>query len=443
MTRFMMYMTFISLLFFGIVGCSEGNSTNSTSDNDSEGGEDVENQEDVSLKLFTGKVETVDLMDELIADFESANPNIQVEQEYANDASNVMKVKFASGDVPDITTVITQDYMDQDRYIDLSDESYWDRILPSIKELNTDIKTGNTFSVATNVTMAGIFYNKEIFAELGLEEAQTWDEFVSNLETIKEEKPDVTPLFLPGKEVWSLGHLVEFMAHGEIKQELGISDSRKAFIENEKEKLGFSDPEGPMAIFAERLMELQDKGLINEDALTASYDNQKDAFVTGNAAMISQGMWVMGELLDIDPEVAGRIGFSPYPPLKEGSKPVVLSAEDSKYAITSASEHPEEAKKFLEFLMKDENVKKYSEAIKSPPSFTDVDADWGPIKDETNAVLESAVNIQFTDWPSGFSGDDNGRMVQELLAGKYDGSDLTEFAQEYAETWNKAWESTQ
>jgi raffinose/stachyose/melibiose transport system substrate-binding protein len=231
--------------------------------------------------------------------------------------------------------------------------------------------------------MAGIFYNKEIFAELGLEEALTWDEFKANLQAIKDAKPDVVPMFLPGKEGWSMGHLIEFLAHGVIKQEYGISESRKAFINNDQEKLAFDAVGGSMETFAQRLLELKNSGLINEDALTATYDNQKEAIATGKAAVISQGMWVMGDLLTINPETADFIGFSPFPAIKDGTKPVVLSAEDSKYAITADSEHPEEARKFLGFLFKPENVKAYSEAIKNPPAFTDVDADWGPLKDET------------------------------------------------------------
>lgn len=43
---------------------------------------------------------------------------------------------------------------------------------------------------------------------------------------------------------------------------------------------------------------------------------------------------------------------------------MILTAEDSAYAITSASKHKEEARKFLDFLFKPENLKKYSEFIK-------------------------------------------------------------------------------
>ncbi|WP_135553164.1 ABC transporter substrate-binding protein [Paenibacillus cymbidii] len=397
-------------------------------------------KEKVKLKFFTGKVETVDLMNDLIAKFNKENPNITVEQEYQKDASNVIKVKFASGDVPDITTVVSQDYIDQGKYLDLSGESFWSRVVPAIKDLSTDVKTGKQFKVATNMTMGGIFYNKKIFAELGLKEALTWADFKQNLATVKAKKPDVTPMFLAGKDSWTLGHLIEFMAHGVIKQQYGVNPSRLAFINNDASKLSFDKPGGAIDAFAGRLLELKNDGLINKDALTATYDNQKETFVAGKTAVISQGMWVLGDLLTLKPAIKDDIGFSPFPAIVDGTKPVVLSAEDSSYAITSGSKHPAEAKKFLEFLFKPENLKAYSEFLKSPPAFTDVSADWGPLKDQAAAALKTGVNIAFTDTPSGFSGDDAGRMVQELLAGKYAAS--LDFAKAYKDAWDKAWNAT-
>ena len=51
---------------------------------------------DVDLAFFTGKVETVDLIDEMIADFNAQSNGVTVEQEYQNDASNIIKIKFDS-----------------------------------------------------------------------------------------------------------------------------------------------------------------------------------------------------------------------------------------------------------------------------------------------------------------------------------------------------------
>lgn len=442
----MIWLVNVMLILALVTACgSSGGDNSSSSANPSPGASaqpaaSEQAQKQVTLKFFTGKVETVDLINELIAQFEAENPGIKVEQEYQKDASNVIKVKFASGDVPDITTVYAQDYVDQGKYLDLSNEPFWSRVLPAIKELNTDIKSGKQYRVATNVTMAGIFYNKEVFEELGLKEAHTWEEFKSNLQAIKEQKPDITPMFLAGKDSWTLGHLIEFMAHGVIKQQYGVTEARAAFINNEQEKLQFDAPGGGIEAFAGRLLELKEAGLINKDALTATYDNQKEAFVSGEAALFSQGMWVLGDLLTLNPDIAENIGFAPFPAIVDGTQPVALSAEDSVYAITAESKHPEEAKQFLEFLFRPENLKAYSEFLKSPPAFTDVSADWGPLKDQAAAALEAGVNIAFTDTPSGFSGDDAGRMVQELLAGKYKTSG--EFASAYKEAWDKAWSAT-
>ena len=95
------------------------------------------------------------------------------------------------------------------------------------------------------------------------------------------------------------------------------------------------------------------------------------------------------------------------------------------------------AKAFLTFLFSAENQKKYSESLGSPSAFKDVEAAWAPegFAKEVTAVLNSAVNIGFTnEKPAGFSGDDAGRMVQDLLAGTYDAQG---FAQAYEKAWNE------
>ena len=390
--------------------------------------------EKVRIKLFTGKIETIDVMDDIIADFNASQDRIEVEQEYQKDASNIIKIKFASGEVPDIMTTYEQGFVDEGKYLDLSGQSeWWDRLSPSMKEACTDVKTGNQYRVCTNMTMAGFFYNKEMLDEMGLEIPRQWDDFVTVLETIKKEKPDVTPWFIFGSEAWHLGHLIEFIPHGYVKSTLGTIDAKKAMLNNDQPSLRFGEPDGPMAVFASKMLELQDKGLINEDVLTATSDNCVQDFVNGKAAMFSNGMWVISSLLEANPDMADKIGFAPYPAYMPDSKPVVLSAEDSGYSISATTEHKEEA---IEFLFLPENQKKYSEAAKAPSAFTDVTADWAPetIVKEVSAAVDSAVNIGYTnEKPAGFSGDDAGRMLQELFAGQYT-------AEEFAEAYEQAWQ---
>lgn len=432
-----------------LIGCGSGSGTAKDAGNN--GAEPTEGTTDeaakpedtsssgkrVTIKLFTGKIETIDLMNEIINEFNSSQDRITVEQEYQKDASNIIKIKFAADEAPDIMTVYEQGYVEEGKYLDLSGQSeWWNRLTPAMKELCADVNSGKQYRVCTNMTMAGMFYNKEIFQELGLKTAATWEEFVSNLETIKAKKPDVTPFFIFGNEAWHLGHLIEFIPHGYLKANLGTVEAKKAMLNNDSAKLKFGDPNGAMAVFAQNLLDLQAKGLINADVLTATSDNCIQDFANGRAAMFSNGMWCLSSILEANPDMADKIGFAPYPAYMEGSQPVVLSAEDSGYSISSTTEHQAEAIEFLDFLFNAENQKKYSESLKAPSAFRDVDAQWASqgMVGEVSTALDRAVNIGFTnEKPAGFTGDDAGRMVQELFAGNYTAA---EFAAVYENAWN-------
>lgn len=431
-----------------LMGCSansnndttpKSETTTDTSQNTPTKSEDTapEKPEHVTLKFFTGKIETIDLMNEIINEFNSSQDRITVEQEYQKDASNIIKIKFAADQAPDIMTTYEQGYVDEGKYLDLSNQSeWWDRLTPAMKAACTDIVSGKQYRVCTNMTMAGFFYNKEIYAELGLTVPTTWDQFVQNLQAIKAAKPDVTPWFIFGNEAWHLGHLIEFIPHGYIKSTLGAVEAKKAMLSNDTAKLNFGAADGPMAVFAQNLLDLQAQGLINEDVLTATSDNCVQDFVNGRAAMLSNGMWVLSSLLEANPDMADKIGFAPYPSYMPNSEAVVLSAEDSGYSISATTEYKEEAIEFLNFLFNAENQKKYSETSKAPSAFTDVNAEWANanIVTEVSAAVNSAVNIGFTnEKPAGFSGDDAGRLVQELLAGNYT-------AAEFAAAYQKAWD---
>lgn len=443
MKRLFAFVLAICMLTTAFAGCGQQAGTPTEPKADQARTNEVEKKDekpakDVDLTFFTGKVETVDLLDEIIADFNAQSGGITVEQEYQNDASNIIKIKFASGEAPDIMTTYEQEYVDQGKYLDLSDmDEIWNRLIPSMKESCTDISSGKQYRICTNMTMAGFFYNKEIFAELGIEPATTWEGFVANLEKIKTEMPDVDPWFIFGSEAWHLGHLIEFIPHGYIKAKYGATAAKTAMLNNDKSVLNFGAPDGAMATFAAGLLELQEKGLINEDVLTATNDNCVDAFVSGKAAMFSNGMWALSSVLAKDPEMADKIGFAPYPAMMEDGTPMVLVAEDSGYSISADTEHVEEAKAFLTYLFSADNQKKYAESLGSPSAFMDVDAKWAPdsIVEGVNNAVSSAANIGFTnEKPAGFSGDDAGRMVQDLLAGKYT-------AEEFAKAYEAAWDA--
>nr|MDA3823226.1 hypothetical protein [Bacteroidales bacterium] len=93
---------------------------------------------------------------------------------------------------------------------------------------------------------------------------------------------------------------------------------------------------------------------------------------------------------------------------------------------------------FLEYMFSPAVQKEYSEVRSMPSAFTDVTADWSPIKNDAKRVIENYVNINFsTEAPSGLSVDDTGRLIQKLLNGDY--SSPAVFAANYQKLWNEAY----
>ncbi|MEQ4506109.1 MAG: extracellular solute-binding protein [Enterococcus casseliflavus] len=410
-------LTGVALLALSLTGCGATGNKNSSKE----------------VKFFNGKTESVELMDDLIEEFNSKNKDFKVVQEFQKDASSALQTKFASGDVPDIVSAdITQDYIDNDLFLDLSKEDFWDNVDPSIKEMVTDVKSNKQFKVALAKSIGGVFYNKDIISEV---KTDTWENFVSSIKT---NKKDVTPMFLGGKDSWTLGQLMEFWGHGLVKQDYSIVEAKKYFIDNDQDVLKFAKNDGPIGVFAQRIESMKKDGIINENAATASYDDQIANFASGKVACIPQGIWAVSLIKEKNPDM--NIGFAAFAPMEDGKKPVVLSAEDSTLGIPAKSKNQDGAKAFIKFLLEKENLKKYSETLHLPSAYSDVDSKWIDNPEEYESVIKDSVPVGFTVFPSGFSGDDSGRYVQAFLSGQY--KTANDFVKAYSDAWNKAWDDS-
>lgn len=144
----------VAMLGGTLAGCGGAASSTASSSADSTPAESTSTAEStetsgekVNIKLFTGKIETIDVMNEIIDEFNASQDHIVVEQEYQKDASNVIKIKFASNEVPDIMTTYEQGFVDEGKYMDISDlNEFWDRMSPDMKAACTDVSSGKCLS---------------------------------------------------------------------------------------------------------------------------------------------------------------------------------------------------------------------------------------------------------------------------------------------------------
>ena len=167
-------------------------------------------------------------------------------------------------------------------------------------------------------------------------------------------------------------------------------------------------------------------------------DDLAEQFVSGKAAFVSQGMWALSAMQEKNPDFKS-IGFMAYPAM-DGDKAIVGGPLEGSVAISagSAPEKIEAARTVLGLMTAADANKSYCEATATIPVRTNVDANWSFIKDTVKQVLENNTVVAFSqNLPGAFSGDENGRLVQNIFVGKY--ATAQDFAKDYLDMWASAY----
>lgn len=394
--------------------------------------------EPVTVRFFNGNVEMVDWYNDAVERFNAESESVKVEHEFQKEGTSALQTKFAAGDIPDITTMGTQQMIDAGKFVDLTDSEWWDRIDPAVKEISVDNKSGKNYYLPTNTMMTGTIYNQKIFDELNLKPAKTLDEFTENLRAIKNAYPDKTPLFFSGKEAWTMGMLFGYIPGAAERQRLGELEYNRAALDGDMDKLKFGEAGGPLEKYVAWLGQLQQEELINSNVLTATYDDAMNAIANGDAVILFQGMFTIGTILEINPDAEAELCASSFPAVEADVKPAINQTADSTYYLTADSANQEASKEFLDWLFTKENQVSYTETRNAPSAFTDVTVDIGPIYTSAQESAEESAIIGATVEPAGFGGDASGIMLQEFFAGQYTPS---EFAAAYENAWKAAFDA--
>jgi len=442
MKRSLMLTVVIILLVSLIAGCGGNADKNAAKDPNTAGKNNSAEapKETVKLTLMNGMVEIVDWLNEEIETFNEQNPGIKVQQEFLKEGSGALKVKIAAGDMPDIIMGIgvPQDYLDQDLMRDFANDKIWDRLVdPSFKQAAADpTRPDKVFAIPFNMIYQGMFYNKQVLEEAGVTKVETWEEFVTALKTIKEKKPEVAPLFLGGKDAWTLGQLVSNLPLGAYQQQYGIKEVDKLLRGNDPQ-LGFDQPGGRIETFAKNMLDLKAQGLVNENTVTATYSDQTEAIANGKAAFVIQGMWALGDMLKKNPNAS--LGFFPIPPMFTDAKPYMIGDRDGSISVPAKSEHPEEVQKFIDFITSPDALKGFSKVRNSPSAYKDAQIEWSILSDDVDKIKaegKAFIATKGTYTPSGYGWDQFGKTVQDLLAGGI--KSPQDFAKSFKQDWEKA-----
>ncbi|SFA81765.1 MULTISPECIES: ABC transporter substrate-binding protein [unclassified Bacillus (in: firmicutes)] len=400
------------ILFVGIIaGCSSKNT--SSNDKPKEGSKSKD--EVVTLNLFQFKVEIAEQLQAMIKEFEAEHPNIKVKLETVGggaDYGAALKAKFASGEKPDIFNNggFKELELWKEHLADLSQEPWAEHVLPIGKVPMTDTD-GKLYGMPVNLEGYGFIYNKDLFKEAGITEPPaTITELKDAAKKLKAK--GITPFSAGYGEWWVIGqHLLNIgfaQQEDPIKYIEGLYDGSQKITGNEQFK-NFKEVLDTEIKYA------------NDNPLTTDYNTQVTLFASGKTAMLQQGNWTENMIKEINPNI--NMAFLPIPITDDEKADRLPVGVPNNWVVNKNSEHIEEAKEFLNWMVSSETGKRFiTEEFAFIPAFDNIEpTGLGPLGQSILEYSKAEKTIPWTwfRWPDG-ANKEFAATIQEYAAGKID-----------------------
>ncbi|MDG0808585.1 ABC transporter substrate-binding protein [Cohnella rhizosphaerae] len=142
---------------------------------------------------------------------------------------------------------------------------------------------GKVYAAPFDLNSNGVWYNRKLFEDNGIQVPKTWDELMQTAETLKAK--GIAPFAGGFKDAWVASMTVSVF----LPNEYG-SDTFEKDVYNGAKKL--NGPEIQAAF--NKLQTLVDKGYFGSNALSNGWDLQRKDFEDGKAAMIIHGPYIGG-----------------------------------------------------------------------------------------------------------------------------------------------------
>jgi raffinose/stachyose/melibiose transport system substrate-binding protein len=286
-------------------------------------------------------------MEALTAAYTALHPDVTFEIENrpgGADGDNLVKTRLATGEAGDILQYnsgsLFQALNPIDQLADLTDIPGQANVIDSFKPVVT-ASDGTVRGVPFGAAMGGgIYYNRKIYADLGLSVPKSWAEFMANNEKIKAAgKVAVAQTY---GDTWSsqLFVLADFY---------NVQAAEPTFAADYTANAAkYATSPAAMAGF-QYLEDVFKAGYLNEDFGVAKFDDGVRMVATGEAAHYPMLTFALGNITQNFPENLNDVGFFAQPGPDAASNGLTVWMPAALY-IPAASENIDAAKAFLDFV---------------------------------------------------------------------------------------------
>lgn len=295
----------------------------------------------------------------IVEAFNEANEDVKVTASFydTDGIKDACKVSASSDSLPDMWFnwggSLGQFYVDNGKTYDLTayaEENGWNDTFSS-GALNLCTLSGQLCGYPTSYNVLGVYYNKTIFEECGIEVPTTFEEFEAACATLKE--AGYVPMAAAGLNGWHVMRWVELLVEHYAGAEL--HDKMNSFEES-------WDNEAVVQAL-NKYKEWVDAGYFPDGFLNADPNDTIMSFGSGECAMDIQGQWYDGQLIQNELDV-NNYGYFPFP--SGDANRMSAFAEMTQFNKNLTDEELDACIRFMDFYYSDENVAEYGEYYNLP-----------------------------------------------------------------------------
>ncbi|GIO16745.1 sugar ABC transporter substrate-binding protein [Cohnella xylanilytica] len=389
-------------VIFMLAACGGNNGNNGSASNPPDSGssgsaspDSGSSNEKVTLKIIHWINEPVNkYYEEFNKKFTEKYPNIKVDyvtvpsdatydqlQQTRINANDADLVALKSGFAPipqewakGAEAPVWKQWIDAGLIMDLSGQDF-------VKNYNaTDVENSTTYNGKVyginmgKVSFTGLFYNKKIFADNGLQVPKTWDEFTKVVDTLKSK--GIAPLGFAGKDIWPFNLAVQGLS-------ATVHKDQAAFIKGLWDgSTKFTDP-AQIEILSKAQYLLQNA---IDGTMGVDYASLPSLFISGKVAMIADGTWNAPTIKSGDPSL--EFGYFPIPGSNDAAQNASLAGKyDMSWMVLEKAKNKDAALKWLAMQSEPDH---YAEFVKASGFLPNADVQIeDPFVNELKPYLQS------------------------------------------------------
>ncbi len=274
-------------------------------------------------------------------------------------------------------------YVDADVVADLTpileaNEEWYNSFTDGIFEGMT--YDGKIMAVPTNFAAACVYYNTEMFEEVGVDVPETYEDLLDVCQKISD--AGYTPISCSAGTAWCLSMVAGYLCDRQGVDLNAIADHTANWTDENCIEAG------------NKLLELSQ--YFQATAAGDSNDQATASFYNGEAAMLIQGSWVIGQINGNNPDFESKCGVFRFPEITGANDPNRMIVKTDNLLMSKTTEH-QDAVVALMKMFTDETAQKYTAEVGGKiPVVKDLEIDYDAAPAQLSFVNDILANATGT-----------------------------------------------